>query len=344
MSQEEGKEAWHSTKPGRWNVRLSSRLARRVGAVVLIAFVAAGMLWAQEGRRLVVVTTTPTYASLVSLIGGDHVEVTSLMRGPENIHRIVATPAKMALAARADLFVHSGLDLELWVPLILRGARNPRILPGQPGNFNCAMGIKLKEVPREISRAQGEMHVYGNPHYALDPVNLIIIARNLRDRLKQLDPAHAADYDRNCARFEEVMKRKLLEWLRKMQPYRGTKFVGYHNVFPYFADRFGLVVVGYVEPKPGIEPSPSHIAALIRRMQEEGCHLILLNTWADRRTAERIAAETQSEIVLFPEWVGGVPEAKDVFSHMDYIINSIVAAIERLKQRGLAMRSAGVIR
>ncbi len=296
---------------------------------------------AAQERRLVAVTTTPTYANLVQLLGGDRVQVTSLMRGPENIHRIVATPAKMALAARADLFVHSGLDLELWVPLILRGARNPRILPGQPGNFNCAQGIVLKEVPKEISRAQGEMHVFGNPHYVLDPVNLIIVARNLRDRLKQLDPAHAAEYDRNYAAFENRMKRKLLEWLRQMRPYRGTKFVGYHNVFPYFADRFGLRVVGYVEPKPGIEPSPSHTAALIRVMRQENCHLILLNTWADRRTAERIAEETNSEIVLFPEWVGGVPQAKDVFSHMDYITNSIVAAIKRLETSGLSTTGAG---
>ncbi len=281
--------------------------------------------------QLRVVTTTPTYADLARRIGGNRVAVTSIMRGPENIHRIVATPAKVALVAQADLFIHSGLDLELWVPALLRGARNAKILPGRPGNFNAARGIRLKEIPRAVSRAQGEMHIYGNPHYVLDPINLIIIGRNLRDRLSEIDPEHAAEYHRNCAGFEDRMKRELLRWLRQMRPYRGLKVVGYHNVFPYFADRFALRVIGYVEPKPGIEPSPGHVARLIQLMRRERCRIILLNTWADRRTAESIARETGAVIVPFPEWVGGVPEAKDIFSHFDFLVGNIVRAAQQVR-------------
>jgi len=307
---------------------------RQLFGILVLALVA---LSTARAATLRVVTTTPTYADLVRKIGGSHVEVTSIMRGPENIHRIVATPAKIALVAQADLFVHSGLDLELWVPTLLRGARNDAILPGKPGNFNAAQGIRLKEVPREVSRAQGEMHIYGNPHYVLDPINLIIIARNLRDRLQQLDPAHAGDYAANCARFEARMKRKLLEWLKATRSIRGLKVVGYHDVFPYFVDRFGLHVIGYVEPKPGIEPSPSHIARLIRLMNSQRCRILLLNTWADRRTAESIARQTGAVIVPFPEWVGGVPEATDVFRHMDYLVQGILRAAELVGQQQAGM-------
>jgi zinc/manganese transport system substrate-binding protein len=305
---------------------------RRIHVWALAAVGILPALSAAQEARLRVVTTTPTYGSLVEMLGGTRVEVRSIMRGPENIHRVLATPIKMAQLSTADLFIHSGLDLEIWVPPLLRGARNPRLLPGQPGNLNCAQGIQLKEVPGEISRAQGELHIYGNPHYALDPVNLIIIARNIRDRLKQLDPAYAGQYEANYHQFEAQMKKHLIKWLTRMRPYRGTKVVGYHNVFPYFADRFGLQVIGYVEPKPGIEPSPRHVAELIAVMKKEGCRILLLNTWADRRTAEAIAGETGAVIVPFPEWVGGVPEATDVFSHMDYLIERLSAAIERTQQ------------
>jgi len=254
------------------------------------------------------------------------------MHGYENIHQIVPTPSKMALLHDADLFIHSGLDLELWVPQLLRGSRNRRIQPGQPGNVNAARGIRLKEVPQQISRSQGEMHIYGNPHYQLDPINVILIARTIRDALKRADPAHADEFDRRYAQFELRMKKKLVQWLTKMRPYRGEKIVGYHNVLPYFADRFHLTVVGYIEPKPGISPTPSHTAELIELMRKTNCRVILANTWANRATIQTIAQRAGATVVIFPEWVGGVEGVNDCFQLFDYLTDQLVAAFQRTKE------------
>jgi zinc/manganese transport system substrate-binding protein len=236
----------------------------------------------------------------------------------------------------ADVFIHSGLDLELWVPQLLRGSRNRKIQPGQPGNVNAARGIRLKEVPQEISRSQGDLHVYGNPHYVLDPINVILVARTVRDALKNADPDHAEAYAARYQQFEDRMKKKLLEWLTKLRPYQGSKVVGYHNVFPYFADRFGLKVIGFVEPKPGIEPSPRHIADLVEQMRQEKCKVLLLNTWADRTTARAVAERVDAKTVSFPEWVGGVDGTDDCIALFDYLVDNLVKAFERTSANPVA--------
>lgn len=295
-----------------------------------LAVLAVSLMGGRTAQAQVkVVTTTPTYASIARLIGGEQVAVQSLMKGPENIHRIVATPLKILALSDADLFIHSGLDLEMWVPQLLRGARNRTIQPGQPGNVNCARGIRLKQVPQEISRSLGDLHVSGNPHYALDPINLTLLARTIRDALKRVDASHAAAYDDNYNKFEVRMKRKLVGWLTKMRPYKGTRIAGYHNVLPYFADRFGLEVIGYVEPKPGIEPSPTHIAALVNTMRQAGCRVLLVNTWANRATARAVADRAGAQMIMLPEWVKGVHEDEDCFALFDYLVDSLVQALEQ---------------
>ncbi len=277
--------------------------------------------------QLKVVTTTPTYSSLAAELGGEHIRVQSLMKGGQNVHNILPTPSKMVAMRDADLFIHSGLDLELWVTQLLRGCRNRRIQPGRPGNVNAARGIKLKEVPRQISRSQGDLHIYGNPHYQLDPINVILIARTIRDALKNLDAANSADYDRRYQQWEARMKKKLVEWLTKMRPYKGAKVVGYHNVLPYFADRFGLEVIGFVEPKPGITPTASHTARLVSRMRQTGCKVLLVNTWANQATARAVAERSGAKIILFPEWVGGVTGTDDCIAFFDYQVNSLIQAL-----------------
>jgi zinc/manganese transport system substrate-binding protein len=284
--------------------------------------------------QLEIVTTTPTYESIVSHLGGPHVRAESLMKGPENIHRIVPTPSKMLAIRDADMLIHSGLDCEPWIPILLRGSRNRKIQPGQPGNVNCARGIALKNVPRIVSRAEGDLHVYGNPHYQTEPVNLILIARTIRDALKELDPSNAAYYDEHYMQFEEKMKKKLVGYLKKMRPYRGAKIVGYHDCISYFVDRFGLVLVGMVEPKPGIEPSPGHTAELVTQMRETGCKLMLVNTWANQATVRSIAERTGSKVVVFPAWAGGVEGIDDAFTYMDYLVDHVAEALSEVTPAG----------
>ena len=278
---------------------------------------------------LKVVTSAPDYASLAELVGGDQVKVASLTNGAENIHNVVATPSKMLDLRDADLFIHTGLDLELWVPDIVKGSRNPKIQETKAGNVDCSKKIKLKEIPQELSRAQGDIHIYGNPHYMLDPVNHILVAQTIRDALKAARPDKASYFDERYKEFEDRMKKKLIEWVVKMKPFKGAKVAGYHNVMPYFIDRFGLEMIGFIEEKPGISPGPSYIAKFIDRMKESGTKVILVNTWAERQTVDAVARAAGAETVVFPEWVRGVPETADVFALFDYRVNSIVAALEK---------------
>jgi zinc/manganese transport system substrate-binding protein len=301
--------------------------------IVLLFCVAAIMFPARPAAAtavLKVVASAPDYASIAELIGGEQVKVTSLTNGVENIHNFVATPSKMLDLRDADLFIHTGLDLELWVADLLKGSRNARIQDGQPGNVDCSKNIRLKEIPKQLSRAQGDIHIYGNPHYMLDPINHILVARTIRDALKAARPGQAEYFDSRYVQFEQRMKDKLAEWLVKLKPYKGTKLGGYHNVLPYFLDRFGLEVVGYIEEKPGISPSAAYTAKFIDRMKESGAKVILMNTWAERQTADAVARATGAELVVFPEWVRGVADTPDVFALFDYRVNSLVAALQRV--------------
>lgn len=306
----------------RWTIRL----------LLTSVTVAAGAIpnsAALAQSPLKIVTSATDYASIAELIGGDQVKVTSLTNGAENIHNIVATPSKMLDLRDAELFIHTGLDLELWTTDIIKGSRNPKIQDGQPGNVDCSKGIKLKDVPKQLSRAQGDIHIYGNPHYMLDPINHILVARTVRDALKAARPAQAGAFDSRYDQFEQTMKKKIGDWLVKMRPYAGTKIVGFHPMFSYFAERFKLEIIGNIEEKPGIPPEPNHIARLTAQMREAGVKVILVNTWADRSTADSIARATRAQSVIFPEWVRGVPKATDVFAAFDYRINSIAAVLEQ---------------
>ena len=278
---------------------------------------------------LKVVTSATDYASLAELIGGEQVEVMSLTNGSDNIHNIVATPRKMLDLGHADLFIHTGLDLELWVPDIVKGSRNPRIQEGQPGNVDCSKGIKLKDVPQQLTRKKGDIHIYGNPHYMLDPINHILVARTIRDAMKAARPGQAGYFDSRYQQFEQDMKKKIADWLGKMKPYAGAKIVGFHPMFSYFAERFKLEIIGNIEEKPGIPPDPNHIVQLTAQMKQAGVKIILVNTWADRQPADAIARATGAQVLIFPEWVRGVPKATDVFAAFDYRIKSIAAVLDQ---------------
>lgn len=295
------------------------------------AFIIATIAWPALARaELRVVTTTPTLADIVRQIGGPHVRVDSIMRGPESSHNVVPKPSHMMKLRRARLFIHSGLDGELWAPLIAKGARKRRLLPGGEGNVDVSKGITLKQVPKrgELSRAQGDIHVFGNPHYVLDPLNVILIARTITDRLKREDAAHAELFEHNYADFARRLRELTDRLTARMRPYRGAGVATYHRTWPYFLDRFGLVKVAEVEPKPGIAPGPQHLSACIHRMQEAGARIIIIETFNPKKDADFVAARAGGRTVVLAHEVHALPECSDTFRLFEHNISALIRAFE----------------
>jgi ABC-type Zn uptake system ZnuABC Zn-binding protein ZnuA len=211
-----------------------------------------------------VVATNPTLADLTRQIGGEHVRVESLMRGPENPHNVIPKPSLVMKLRKADLFVHLGLDAEPWVPNLLRSARQERLLSGGRGNVNASTGIVLLEVPSqgELTRALGDIHVYGNTHYVLDPLNGIVIGRTIARALTRVEPEHASLFDERARELERDLRALTEKLTQVMEPLAGARVVTYHRTWPYFLERFALEKLDEVEPKPGIAPGPRHITQL----------------------------------------------------------------------------------
>jgi len=256
-----------------------------------------------------VVATTPNLADIVKQIGGDLVSVQSVMRGPEDIHNVSPRPSHMMKLKKAQLFVHSGLDTELWAPLLVKGARNPKLLYGRPGNVDVSRGIILKEVPTRggLTRALGDIHAYGNVHYTLDPLNGVTIARSITDAFKDADPANADAYEARCRAYSTRLRDLSAELIGNMKPYAGTPVVTYHRSWPYFLDRFGLECVGEVEPKPGIAPGPQHLQECIERMNSQGARVVIVETYNNKSNAEFVAARANGKAVVLAMEVNAIP-------------------------------------
>lgn len=294
----------------------------RLTLLALLLFTASAL------AKVNVVTTTTDLASLVQFVGGERVSVTHLATGKENPHMLEARPSFMVKAQKADLFVVVGLDLELWARQVIDGSRNPKIRPGAAGYVDASIGCEILERPGgKVSRAQGDVHPQGNPHYWLDPDNALIMARNIRDGLKRVDPGGASAYDRGYAAFKEKIESKKKSLLAKMKPYRGTKVIAYHRTWPNFGKAFGLSLVGYIEPKPGIPPSGSHIAKLTELMKKEGVRLILIEPFYSRKAADQLAKKTGAKVVVIPPSVKGAKGVNDYFALLDYNIERVVSAL-----------------
>jgi ABC-type Zn uptake system ZnuABC Zn-binding protein ZnuA len=280
--------------------------------------------------KLSVVTTLPDFASIAEQIGGDKVKVTSIARGSEDPHFVDAKHSLIRLLNQADVLVESGAELEIgWLPPLVNNARNAKILGNKPGHLLLAPYIKLIEVPAQpVDRSQGDVHPGGNPHFWLDPENAKPMAQAIADTLSRVDAANAGAYAANLARFNTRLEVKLTEWKRAMEPYRGTKVVTYHKSFDYLLHRFGFELVSTIEPKPGIEPSATHIKTLLPKMRESGVKLILSETFRARRTPEFIGKETGVTVLFLPSNVGATAQVKDYFGLLDYDVSQIVAALK----------------
>src|SRR5512140_2534965 len=280
--------------------------------------------------KLNVVTTTQDPAAITRAIGGDRVEVKALAKGFQDPHFLDAKPTYMVDLNRADLFEVIGLDLEIgYAPALIAGAHNERIAVGQPGYLDLSQLITPLEVVPVADRGQGDIHPNGNPHYWLDPENGRAMARGIAGRLTELDPAGKDVYAANLAAFEKALTAKEAEWARRLAPLSGQPILSYHRSWSYFAARYKLNVAGFVEPKPGIPPTPAHTLDLIRLAQADGIKVILMEVFYDRRFPDLIASKTSAHLARVPNSVGGTEDVKTYFDLFDAITLDIEKAAGR---------------
>jgi zinc/manganese transport system substrate-binding protein len=284
-------------------------------------------------RRVRVVATTNDMKWAVEQIGGKNVEVVALMHPLQNPHTVQPRPSFIVQLNRADLLVRIGLDYEeTWLPPLVEESRNPKIRRGGVGDVDTSIGIPLLEIPQgRVTREQGEVHIFGNPHYWLDPENMKIIARNIAEGLKRVDPANADEYERNLRRLERLMDDLLDETLKLAAPLRGEKFVAYHTTWSYLANRYGFRIIGYLEPKPGIPPSASHLADLIVRMRQEKVKIIVKEPFYENRIPNMVAQRTGAKVVEICPTVGGEPGTETYPKLLRHILTKLVNAVQSEK-------------
>jgi zinc/manganese transport system substrate-binding protein len=271
-------------------------------------------------RPLQVVTTTEDLAAIAREVGGDRVQVSAICRGYQDPHFVDAKPSYMVTLKKADLFVEIGRDLEVgWAPGLLNGARNPRILPGAPGFVDASAHVEVMEIPATASRAQGDVHPYGNPHYWLDPANGAPIARAIRDGLSRVSPQDATVFQQRCADFERRLGEAVTRWKARAKAIglEGSRVVTYHRSWSYLARALGFEVVNFVEPRPGIPPSPNHVQSLVGQMKQGGIRLLIMEDFFDPRLPQKISRDTGVPLIVLPTSVGAEDAIRSYFGLFD---------------------------
>lgn len=323
---------------------------------------------AQEGGKLLVVGTQSTYAAIAQYVGGDRVKVDFIVRGNQDPHFVRPRPSLAQKLTRADLFISTGLDLELWAPSLIDMSRNKEIRSGQRRYVSASQGMRMLEIPQTKSRGEGGVHIYGNPHLQTSPLNSRIIAKNIATGLSNIDSAGRATYTKNYERFcaeidrrlygEELVRligaatlnrlaerptrlttfleerqyqgRPLSErlggWLKQGSSFRGRTVVAYHKNWAYFSELFGLKIRNYVEPRPGIPPSPRHVETVVKQMRAEKINVIIAANYYDETRVRNISQKVGAKAVIMPLGVEGPPTAGAYFSLIDGIVSSIAAA------------------
>ncbi|MBI2188586.1 MAG: zinc ABC transporter substrate-binding protein [Acidobacteria bacterium] len=307
------------------------RITRSIIAAAAIALLGASEALAQ--KKLNVVTSTEDLASIAREVGGDRVNVTALARGYQDPHFVESKPSFILTVNRADLYIAVGRELEIgWLPPLLTSSRNAKIQPGAAGYLDASLNVRILEIPTgQITRAMGDVHPLGNPHYWLEPGNGRLIAQAIRNKLGELSPADRSYFGQRYDDFDGRLAAAEKRWDATMAPYKGTKVVTYHRSWPNFMERFGLEVMGYVEPKPGIPPSPSHTLELIDEMKRQGVKLIVVEPYFSLRTPQAIANQIPGGrvLVLAPS-VGGVKDVGDYLQLFDYNVNLLAAALKQV--------------
>lgn len=283
--------------------------------------------------KVKVVTTLQDFASIADSIGGDRIETLALVKGYQDPHFVDAKPSLVMKLSRADLLIAAGLELEIgYLPPLIDQSRNEKIRPGSVAYLDASTGCEILGRPTgQVTRAMGDVHPYGNPHYWTDPNNGLIIARSIAAKLSEIDPEGAASYRERLAAFETKLREKDKEWLAKMAPYAGAPIVTFHDSWPNFAKHFKLEVAGHVEPKPGIPPSPSHTLEIVNLIISRKIKLILVEPYFDSKTPKYIGGKTGAAVVVGYPSVGGIPEITDYFTLFDTNVRAITAAMEGKK-------------
>jgi len=296
--------------------------------LMLTAMFIAGLL-SVNAVPIKVVTTITDLKSIAELIGGNKVSVMSIATGYQNPHFVDPKPSYIINLSKADLFVTVGLDLETgWSPQLLSSSRNNKIQKGAAGYVDASAGVTLYQVPSSSNRAEGDIHIYGNPHYWLDPMNGKVIARNIANGLERVDPANKATYEANFQAFISNIDTKMKEWQTKMAPFRGSKVIAYHNEWVYFETRFGLQIVDFMEPKPGIPPSPSQLVKVIKEIKANNIKVIISSPYFTTSSSDVVSKQTGAKKLTLATSVGAFDPIKTYFDLFDYNINQLTAVLK----------------
>jgi len=298
----------------------------RILSILVLAMSAGAMA---EGAPLKVVTTLPDLAWLAQTVGGNRVTAKSICSGYQDPHYLEAKPSYARDLRTADLLVFSGLELEVgWLPKLLEAAHNPNLRPGSPKLFEASSAVKhILEVPTGgVDRSQGDIHPFGNPHFLLDPRNMLLVGDALAARLSQLDPSGASTYQSGVANLHATLEPKIAAWEKQAASLRGAPVVGFHKQWEYLADWLGLDLVGYIEDRPGIPPSPKHLSDLIDMMKSRKVKTVLVAPFNDVKAADEVASRAGVKPALLPASVGGVDNTDTYISMMDAIVSRLLGA------------------
>ncbi|MDR3377083.1 MAG: metal ABC transporter substrate-binding protein [Verrucomicrobiae bacterium] len=277
-----------------------------------------------------VVATLTDLADLARNVGGDLVEVHCLATGIEDTHGVPMKPSFVPLLNRADLVVLVGFDCEhAFLPALLEACKNPKIQPGHPGYVDCSRDITPLDVPKSTDHSEGDVHPYGNPHYTLDPVLMESAVKTICAALAATAPEHQADFEKNRDAYLAKLDAKITGWQAELAPFKGAQFVSYHEHWPYFAARFGLVYFGTIEVKPGIDPTPKHIEELVKSMKASQVPVVVREPQFPEKVPTLIARATGAKLIKLPIMPGGVPDTDTYIEEMDYIVHSFAEALKK---------------
>lgn len=296
---------------------------------IFLSAALSGIVATAADAKIKVVATLPDFASLAREIGGDKAEVSAMAKPTEDPHFVDARPSFVVQLRSADVLIDGGAELELgWLPPLLQNARNPKLEVGKPGRVQASQGVRLMNVPANVTRAAGDVHALGNPHFMTDPIIAKTVALHIAQSFAAVDAPNAAFYDANYKKFEATINAKLQEWGAAMLPFKGQSVVAYHDSWVYFAHRFGLNIDIFLEPKPGIPPSPSHLAEVIEKMKAQKIKAIIVEPFHDRKIAEKVASSTGAKVVDFAQYPGALPDTDSYVKLIDTLVSRLAAAMK----------------
>ncbi len=304
------------------------RMNRLVAVTAVLLLYPGASFAGEETEALQVVTTTQDLAAIAKAVGGEQVRVQSLTPGTRDPHFAAAKPSMIRKVFRTDLLLVIGADMEIgWLPPLLQSARNAQVQPGNPGYLDLSRVVPLLgKISGPVSRAMGDVHAKGNPHYWLDPRNGVRMAQAIATRLGELDPINRDEYQRRFKGFAHTMDNKLPAWRAALAPLKGKSVIAYHKSFIYLADAFGFRIVGEVEPKPGIAPSAASLSALVARIQSDDTGLLIMEPYYERRSARYLSEQTGIRVAVLPQSVGAQPDINSYFDLFDAIVVALNSA------------------